>query len=248
MEANYEYKFDKNGVPIAVISAFGKTLSEELPLDKMVAINEIVSDAAATFVDECRKANQKLKKAEPKDVVEREYAQAFLAYHLHLHQEKTGERVTFVAPGKISTNWEQKENGKEVLTKAEDARSEHKKLAEKYNAYEGALSEDDLNRAFLIMACENYVLLKLEEVGSRSALKCQLRDLWNYAIENVPFVESSWEELLLPTLVQDGWVLFQDDDEGGVNILPYGSGIPGYDPKMGVDHPAWARNPAVTWP
>ena len=96
------------------------------------------------------------------------------------------------------------------------------------------------------MAYENYVLTKLEEVGSRSALKCQLRDLWDYAIENVPFVESSWEDLLLPTLVQDGWVLFQDDKEVLISYLMEVD--PGYDPKMGVDHPAWARSPAVTWP
>ena len=57
-------------------------------LDKMVAINEIVSEAAATFVEDCKKANLKLRKAEPTEKVEKEYAQAFLAYHLHLHQEK----------------------------------------------------------------------------------------------------------------------------------------------------------------
>ena len=68
-----------------------------------------------------------------------------------------------IRPGKISLELDEKENGEEVLTKAEDARSEHKTLAEKYNAYEGALSEDDMNRAFLIMACENYVLTKLED-------------------------------------------------------------------------------------
>ena len=247
MEPNYEYRFDKNGVPVAVISAFGKTLSEELPLDKMVTINEIVSEAAATFVKDCQAANKKLRKAEPKNKVEKEYAQAFLAYHLHIHQKETGESVTLIRPGKISQNWDEQENGEEVLTKAETARSEHKRLAEKYNAYEGALSEDDMNRAFLIMACENYVLTQLEEVGSRSAIKCQVIDLWAYAVENVPFVQPEWEDLLLPTLVQDGWVLFQDD-KGGTHILPYGSGLPGYDPKMGVDHPAWARNPTVVWP
>ena len=247
MEPNYEYRFDKNGVPVAVVSAFGQTLSEELPLDKMVTINEIVSEAAATFVKDCQLANKKLRKAEPKDKVEKEYAQAFLAYHLHIHQKETGESVTLISPGKISQNWDEKENGEEVLTKAEDARSEHKRLAEKYNAYEGALSEDDMNRAFLIMACENYVLTQLEEVGSRSAISCQVVDLWAYAVEHVPFVQPEWEDLLLPTLVQDGWVLFQDD-KGGTHILPYGSGLPGYDPKMGIDHPAWARNPTVVWP
>ena len=247
MEPNYEYRFDKNGVPIAVISAFGKTFSEELPLDKMVTINEMVSDAAATFVEESRKANAKLRKAEPKKKSEKEYAQAFLAYHLHMHQEETGERVTFVTPGKISENWDAKENSEEVLTKAEDARSEHRTLADKYNAYEGALEEDDMNRAFLLMACENYVLTKLEEVGTRSGLKCTPVELWNYAIENVPFVQPGWKEFLLPTLVQDGWVLFQDK-KAGTCILPYGSGVPGYDAEIGVDHPAWARDPTVVWP
>ena len=115
MEPNYEYRFDKNGLPIAVISAFGKTLSEDLPLDKMVTINETVSDAAATFVDDCRNANKKLRKAEPTNAGEKEYAQAFLAYHLHIHQQETGERVTFVTPGKISEHWEAKENGEEVF-------------------------------------------------------------------------------------------------------------------------------------
>ena len=247
MEANYEYKFDKNGVPIAVISAFGKTLSEELPLEKMVTINEKVSEAAATFVDECRKANQKLKKAKPKNAVEKEYAQAFLAYHLHIHQKETGERVTFVAPGKISTNWDTQQNGEEVLNKAEEARSEHKRLAEKYGAYEGALHKDDLNRAFLVMACENFVLNKLKEVGSRSSIVCTLRDLWQNALQNVPSVNDEWEDMLLPTLVQDGWILF-DDGKGVINILPYGSGVPGYDPDLSVDHPAWARNPEIVWP
>ena len=60
MEANYEYRFDKNGVPIAVTTAFGKRLSKELPLEKMVAINEKVSDAAATFVKERNAARKTL--------------------------------------------------------------------------------------------------------------------------------------------------------------------------------------------
>lgn len=247
MEANYEYRFDKNGVPIAVTTAFGKRLSKELPLEKMVAINEKVSDAAATFVKESRKANEKLQKAYPADVAEKEYAQAFLAYHLHMHQESTGEVVTLVSPGQISVRWGEKENGEEVLTNAEEARSEHKTLAAKYDAYEGALKEDDMNRAFLVMACENYVLTKLSEVGSRSKISCSPRDLWAHVVENVPFVHADWEGSMLPTLVQDGWVLFNSKN-GMVNILPYGSGIPGYDPEMGVDHPAWARDPAVTWP
>lgn len=247
MEANYEYKFDKNGVPVAVIAAFGKALPGELPLDKMVTINEKVSEAAANFVEDCRKANQRLKKAEPTDAVEKEYAQAFLAYHLHIHQKETGERVTFVTPGKISSNWETQQNGESVMNKAEEARSEHKRLAEKYGAYEGPLQEGDLNRAFLVMACENYVLTKLKEVGSRESIVCTLQDLWQNALENVPSINTEWQELLLPTLVQDGWVLF-DKGDGAINLLPYGSGIPGYDPDLGVDHPAWARNPDIVWP
>ena len=248
MEPNYEFRFDENGVPVAITSAFGKQLLEELPLDKMQQINEKVSEAASNFVEESTKANIRLRKALPTEGAEKVYAQAFLYYHLHLHQEETGEKVTFVDPGRISDSWvADTVNGQEILTSSEEARANHTALATKYNAYEGALREDDVNRAFLVMACENFVLHEFSKVGSRQRIKCTPTTLWEYVKEEAPFVQDEWEISILPTLVQDGWVLYNADD-GSVQLLPYGSGVPGYDAELGVDHPAWARDPNLAWP
>lgn len=251
MEANYEYNFDKNGVPIAVTSAFGRRLSKAIPLDKMVTINEQVSLAAASFIDDCRKANKKLKKAQPTAKAEKEYAEVFLAYHLHVHQKETGERVTFVSPGKLSDTWESQQKDNKVLDETKESvstMSEHKRLVREYDATKEGLDENDINRAFLIMACENYILTKLKQVGSRESLTCTVDELWLEAVQNVPSAQEEWEDILLSTLVQDGWILFEDKN-GEVNALPYGSGVPGYDATfLSVDHPAWARDPDIEWP
>ena len=245
MEPNYEFRYE-NDVPVAITSAFGKQLPEELPLSKMQQINAKVSEAAAEFIEESTKANSRLRKALPESGAGKEYAQAFLYYQLHLHQEETGEKVTFVDPGRISNSWNV--NGQdEIKTSSETARTTHETLAGKYNAYDGGLNENDMNRAFLVMACENYVLHEFSRVGSRQKITCTPAGLWAYVQTEAPFVQDEWENAILPTLVQDGWVLFTADD-GSVQLLPYGSGVPGYDAELGLDHPAWARDPNLAWP
>lgn len=249
MEPDYEFRFDENNIPVAIIGAFGKRLPEELPLDRMQQINEKVSEAANTFISECIKANQKLRKVLPGEANEKAYAVSFLYYQLHLHQEETGDKITVVEPGQLSNDWAKgsPSEGQVVKTGAEEARSEHKQLAEKYDAYDGGLREDDLNRAFVVMACENFVLREYAKVGSRAKVVATPTKLWDAILEDLPFAEDVWEGALLPTLIEDGWVLFRVDD-GSVRVLPYGSGVPGYDPDLGIDHPAWARNPEVAWP
>ena len=122
---------------------------------------------------------------------------------MHLHQEETGDSVAFVEPGKISASW----SGKEVEKPSETQRKEHQSLAEQYNAYSGGLREDDLNRAFLVLAAENYVLQRLEEVKSRNKLNVTPQMLWNHVKSELDFAPDEWMEMLVPILVQDGWVL-----------------------------------------
>ena len=185
----------------------------------------------------------------PDEANEKAYAVSFLYYQLHLHQEETGDKITVVEPGQLSEDWSQDQSttGQTIMTSSEEARDGHKQLAEKYDAYDGALREDDLNRAFLVMACENFVLKQYATVGSRAKIVATPAKLWTAVKTELPFAEEEWEGALLATLVEDGWVLYKVDD-GSIRLLPYGSGVPGYDPDLGIDHPAWARNPEVVWP
>ena len=51
---------------------------------------------------------------------------------------------------------------------------------------------------------------------------------------------------LLPTLISDGWVLFNLDGE--TRLLPYGEGVPNYDAsKCALDHPMWTRDLEIPW-
>jgi len=243
MDPNYDWNFDENGVPIGLIGAFGKRLPKEVRLDRMGQINEKVSAAVEEFIQDSKKATAKLNKALPSDEGERAYAKSFLYYQVHLHQEATGEQVTFVEPGKISDSW----SGKDVMTAAELAVSEHRSLGAKYSAYDGGLREDDLNRAFIVNACENYVLQTLEKVKNRNALRVTPLDLWNHVKVELDYVPEGWFEMLIPILIEDGWVLF-NNDLGETCMLPYGSNVPGYDPDLGVEHPAWARSHSIPWP
>ena len=68
----------------------------------MVAINEIVSEAAATFVEDCKAANLKLRKAEPTEKVEK-IRSGVPCLSLKSTPGKTGESVTFDSPRKDFT-------------------------------------------------------------------------------------------------------------------------------------------------
>lgn len=242
MNNDYEFRYE-NGVPVALTGAFGEALPKEIPLSRMANINSIMSEAVETFIKESRRATTKLLKALPSDEAEKAYARAFLYFQVHLHQEETGDSVAFVEPGKISASW----SGKEVEKPSETQRKEHQSLAEQYNAYSGGLREDDLNRAFLVLAAENYVLQRLEEVKSRNKLNVTPQMLWNHVKSELDFAPNEWMEMLVPILVQDGWVLFNHPKTGETNLLPYGKGIHSYDEDLGIEHPMWGRNHKIPW-
>ena len=102
------------------------------------------------------------------------------------------------------------------------------------------------HRAFLVRACEDYVLELEKEADSRIQLRVTLRDLLVHCTEALPFMTESLGKEVLPTLVSDGWVLFNHDEE--TRFLPYGKGLPSYDAsKCAMDHPMWSRNLDDPW-
>jgi len=188
------------------------------------------------YVEETIAANKKLKNAMPKDESHRALARKLLNEIMKQHQEETGESFIILKGGSQKTQ----------TPKQEVIISEHKMLVEKYGAERGAMNEQDLNRGFLVRCCENYVLALKQKADSRIQIRVTLRDLLEHATKELPFMADMLSKALLPTLVSDGWVLFNQDGE--TRILPYGKGVPSYDAsECSADHPMWSRTLDDQW-
>lgn len=226
---------DPLGTPTYVEYAYGVKFDPPVSQTEMGKMIGTLGASVRQYVEETVAANKKLKKAMPKDESHKALARKLLNEIMKQHQEETGESFIVLKGGSQKT-----EAPKEAFV------SEHKTLAEKYGAYSGAMDERDLNRAFLVRACEDYVLKIEKEADSRIQIRVTLRDLLVHCTEALPFMTETLGKEVLPTLVSDGWVLFNHDEE--TRLLPYGKGLPSYDAsKCAMDHPMWSRNLDDPW-
>ena len=240
---SWKYTHGENDDPLGpgtyVSEAHGVKFDPPLPVAEVGNLIGTISEKAEVFVNQCVKANAELRKHLPEPGSKRELAMKVLMLLLDAHREKTGEVITLVRPGGQPLS----EADNSDISKAE--REDHRLLIEKYEAAQGEMHENDLNRAFIIRACEDYVLKELQRVGSRSKLSVTLKKLIDYVVRELPFAEE-FVGVLLPTLRAEGWVLF--NHEGETRILPYGEGVPAYDAKLcNIDHPMWSRTLGVKW-
>lgn len=226
---------DPLGAPSYVSQAYGVKFDPPMPQAKMGKVIATLGTAARQYVEAMIKANNELKKATPEDASLKALAEKLLTQVLKQHQQETGETFVFSAGANKNTQQPKQE-----------PLGQHTALVKKYNADVGALGEDDLNRGLLVACCENYVLELKQYAASRIQIRVTLRDLLEKAKMTLPFMVDSLSDVLLPTLVSDGWVLFMQDDE--VRLLPYGKGVPSYDPsKVSADHPMWSRRIDDVW-
>jgi len=226
---------DPLGAPTYVESAYGVKFDPPVSQADMGKMIGVLGASVRQYVEEMIAANHKLKNAMPRDASQKVLAEKLLAEVLKVHQQETGE--TFM----IQTG-----DSQTTQTTEDNSVSDHKSLAEKYGAYGGAMAEQDLNRAFLVRCCEDYVLKLNKRADSRMQVRVTLRDLLEQAAEALPFMTDLLGKALLPTLMSDGWVLFNHANE--TLLLPYGKGVPNYDAsKCAMDHPMWSRNVNDPW-
>ena len=227
---------DPLGAPTYVESAYGVKFDPPVSQAEMGKMIGTLGASVRQYVEESIAANKKLKNAMPEDESHRALARKLLNEIMKQHQEETGESFVILKGGSQKTN----------TPKQEVIISEHKMLVEKYGAERGAMSERDLNRGFLVRCCENYVLALEQKADSRIQIRVTLRDLLEHATKELPLMADILSKALLPTLVSDGWVLFNQDGE--TRILPYGKGVPSYDAsECSADHPMWSRNLDDQW-
>ena len=227
---------DPLGAPTYVKNAYGVKFDPPVPQSEMGKIIGVLGTSVRQYVEEMVAANEKLRAGMPSDVNQKALAEKLLEEILKRHQEETGETF-MISRGDSQTTTETTET---TLV------SEHKTLAEKYEGYSGAMSEKDLNRAFLVRCCENYVLELNEKADSRIQIRATLRDLLEKTTQELPFMADFLGDVLLPTLISDGWVLF--NQSGETRILPYGKGVPNYDAsKCAMDHPMRSRKVEDRW-
>jgi len=226
---------DPLGAPTYVAFAHGVKFDPPMPQSEMARMIGTLGTAVRHYVEAMIKANDGLKKATPEDPRLKALAGKLMEQILMQHQNETGE--TFVIRSGASQTAQKPK---------QEPLGQHKALVKKYNADVGALNEDDLNRGLLVQSCENYVLELNAKVDSRIQIRATLRDLLERASKDLSFMKDSLPEVLLPTLVSDGWVLFTHNEE--VRLLPYGKGVPSYDAsKASLDHPAWSRSLDNVW-
>jgi len=226
---------DPLGAPTYVKKAYGVTLDPPISQAEMGRIISKIGIAIREYVEAVVSANGILKASMPSDESLKVIANKLMKDTLNRHTEKTGETFLVLKGGQPTQT---KPTSAPVL--------EHKTLAKKYGAYKGEMSEKDLNRAFLLRACENHVLKLEKKATTRGQIRVTIRDLLAKANDELPFMTESIGAALIPTLISDGWVLFNVDEE--TRILPYGKGVPNYDAsKCAVDHPMWSRTLDEPW-
>ena len=225
---------DPLGPKTYVAEAYGVKFNPPLAQAEVGALIGKLGLAMREYVKTIVDANTKMRKAVPDDKTKKALAEKILLQIMENHREETGQTLVMV------------QGKSQAAPTAEVSVSEHKTLAEKYDAYDGSMPAWDLNRAVLVRACEDYVL-QMESVGTaRSGMRVTLRLLVEELTEKIPFFTEDYAQKLLPTLVSDGWVLFNAGGE--TRILPYGKGVPGYDAsKCAADHPMWSRKLEDPW-
>jgi len=223
-----------------VIEAYGIAFDPPVNMAEISEVIQQIGAQARIYVSDCIKINKKLRKALPGDNPQlRLLATKVLEQILDAHREKTGETIMILRVN-------DKKLSKESRNIPNEECETHKKLVAKYCGDEKPMQADDLNCALVITACEDRVLLEESRVKMRTKISLTPNALWEAVRTNVKHAEDSWRPKLIDTLVANGWVLFMND--GKVNLLPYGRGVPAYNKKLhAADHPAWARNPAIKW-
>lgn len=226
---------DPLGAPTYVKKAYGVTLDPPVSQAEMGQVISRIGIAIREYVEAMIAANETLRAATPSGASMKAITTKLMRDTLNRHTEETGQTFIVMKGGQETTD----EPTPEPVF-------EHKTLAEKYGAYKGEMQVNDLNRAFLVRACEDHVLELEQQATTRGQIRVTIRDLLAKATDELPFMTESIGAALIPTLISDGWVLFNVDDE--TRILPYGKGVPNYDAsKCAVDHPMWSRTLGEPW-
>ena len=226
---------DPLGAPTYVKKAYGVTLDPPVSQAEMGQVISRIGIAIREYVEAMIAANEALRAATPSGANMKAITTKLMRDTLNRHTEETGQTFIVMKGGQETTD----EPTPEPVF-------EHKTLAEKYGAYKGEMKEKYLNRAFLVRACEDHVLELEQQATTRGQIRVTIRDLLAKANDALPFMTESIGASLIPTLISDGWVLFNVDDE--TRILPYGKGVPNYDAsKCAVDHPMWSRTLGEPW-
>lgn len=225
---------DPLGPKTFVAEAYGVKFNPPIHQVEIGTLIASLGKAMRTYVGEIVEANDKMRRSIPSDKSKKALAEKILSQIVNNHREETGHTLVFVQGAGQQTQ------STDVIS------SDHKTLAQKYSAYDGALAEWDLNRALIVRSCENYVL-EMESIGTkRIAMQVTLRHLVERLNEEVPFFNEEYASKVLPTLISDGWVLF--NHSGETRLLPYGKGVPSFDAsKCAADHPAWSRELEDPW-
>ena len=223
-----------------VAEAHGVKFDPPVKVTDVAKMIQQVGAQARVFVKEIVLVNKKLRKALPESGTQmRQLAGRILEQILDAHREETGETIIIVSANDKKLS---KENRGDTAKEQES----HKALVVKYCSGVEAMPRNDLNRALMVKACENMVLIFEKRVKVRSKISATPRALWAYVKSEEPHLHASCQEMLIPTLVSEGWVLHHIGEE--INILPYGKGVPGYDEgKCPGDHPAWLREFSEPW-
>ena len=161
------------------------------------------------------------------------------------HRVSTGENITIV-----------KTTDSKLLDTASnlggpltvDTTKEHREIiiSEKIKL-KNQLKQPDLFRAMIVRALEDRVLHRFNtECNNDNANRGKIDNNLRRIYHHLAFIfggsfPKEWEENIVPTLVDEGWILFRCS-KGEICILPYGRGVPGYDASIcAEEHPAWSR-------
>jgi len=226
---------DPDDMPGHVAEAEGVTFDPPVPITEVQNVLLAMGKAASTYVKAVIEANDRLVKAMPAEGPLRQIAMARLEKTLKKHANEKGQTIAFVQSEQRTPE-----------TKSPEWTNQHRELVKKLKVGKDFIPESDLSRAMLLKTCENVVLQHLKKAGERLNIRVTPRMLQEIAKDAHPEIHEMIQTKLLATLVNDGWVLYQVEEE--IRVLPYGQGVPCYDPaKEKRDHPAWSRDPKSDW-
>ena len=246
-------KDKKTGPPSYLGEAYGVVLDPPLSQVEAGELFRDIGQAVTTFLELTDKANNEIRKATSNLTGNKKIlTEAFMEDSFKQHQARINRTITVHSDLFISDEPKAQvvvEDLSDEVTEAptpsiqstETSRQVHQRLrAEIEDQNIKTLERKYAITRDMLQLCSDIVVDELEKVHRRDAIILTkdklITQIDSRYGESLP---SDWEDRLLLTLCQDGWVLFEHDGKS-VCAIPYGVGLPAFkEGTEDAEHPIW---------
>ena len=245
-------KDKKTGPPTYLGKAYGVVLDPPLSQQEAGELFSNVGQAVNKFLELTDQANEEIRKATTSLTGNSKLlSEAFMQESLKQHQVRINRTLTVHSDLFVSdepkpqvvvedSGKEEAEEPTPSIQTDETSLQVHQRLRAEIESQK----IKPLERKFavtrdMLKLCSDAVLNEFEKVHRRDAIiLTKDRLITDIDAQYGDTLPDDWEDRLLITLCDDGWVLFEQG-KNSICAIPYGDGLPAYNPDKEVEHPIW---------